>query len=200
MNNLSSIFRSFFVETYFIQLNAFNQYYTCIKYTIIFKALLETSVIVYPWPLGVGQVWQFSFNTWRSRHRDVTWLAQSNLGLQPNQAALFSLLFPHLLTLALEKWQSPSENTGHPICPERQGSQRRKLGTQRGVKRMVSAVCGPLKTLLLEGEWGWHGITLFSQAHLPHTSPLRMIICYLREVYKDEGNYCINSEKIEWNI
>lgn len=39
MNNLSSIFRSFFVETYFIQLNAFNQYFTCIKGTIIFKAL-----------------------------------------------------------------------------------------------------------------------------------------------------------------
>lgn len=96
MNNLSSIFRRFFVETYFIQLNALNQYFTCIKYTIIFKALLQASVIADPWPLGVGQVWQFSFSTWRSRHRDIEWLAQSNLGLQPNQAALFSLRFPHL--------------------------------------------------------------------------------------------------------
>lgn len=47
MNNLSGIFK-IFCENIFHSPNAFNQYFTYIKDTIIFKALLETSVHVHP--------------------------------------------------------------------------------------------------------------------------------------------------------
>lgn len=130
---------------------------------------------------------------------------QFSTGAKPGHFILYllpSLTLVFEMTIPLRK----DRNTGHPVCSERWLSQSSKHGAkfQCGGCWVLGVPPNPapallLKTLLPEREWGWHVITLHPL--IPNhfacywSTPLRLNICYLRQVYKNGCDYCIKSEK-----
>ena len=82
MNNSSSIFR-ILCGNIFHSLSAFNQYLTCIKYTIIFKAFLEHQLLYAHGHSVLGKFDNLHLTKEKQTHRSFK-LAQSHLVLQTN--------------------------------------------------------------------------------------------------------------------